>query len=60
MVPALSKTETTLRISHTFRAPRERVFRAFTDPEELKRWSGPVGYETRTASLESLVSTGRA
>ena len=31
-----------LRLRHTFAAPRERVFRAFTDPEELKRWFGPT------------------
>ena len=30
--------ETTLQISRRFRAPVERVFRAFTDPDELQRW----------------------
>jgi len=34
--------ETALCIRRTFPAARERVFRAWTDPEELKRWSAPA------------------
>ena len=30
--------------SRVFEAPRERVFRAWTDPEQLKRWWGPKGF----------------
>jgi len=30
-----------LQMKRTFQAPRERVFRAWTDPEELARWFGP-------------------
>lgn len=30
--------------SRVFEAPRERVFRAWTDPEQLKRWWGPTGF----------------
>ncbi|MGH7820780.1 MAG: SRPBCC family protein, partial [Candidatus Binatia bacterium] len=36
-----SNPESTLRIQRVFDAPREKVFRAFTDPEELKLWFGP-------------------
>jgi len=32
----------TLQLTRTFAATRERVFRAFTRPEELKRWFGPA------------------
>jgi uncharacterized protein YndB with AHSA1/START domain len=28
----------------TFHAPRERVFRAYSDPARLARWWGPSGY----------------
>ena len=28
-------------VRRRFRAPREAVFRAFTDPEELERWFSP-------------------
>ncbi len=33
--------ETTLKVRRTFQAPRERVFRAWTDPVELGRWFAP-------------------
>ncbi|WP_394342638.1 SRPBCC domain-containing protein [Saliphagus sp. LR7] len=32
----LETSETSLPIRRTFDAPRERVFRAFTEPEELE------------------------
>lgn len=42
-----------LRITRTFPAPRERVFRAWTDPQALTRWFAPgVEYETRVAELD--------
>jgi len=34
-------TPTALSISRIVRAPRERVFRAWTTPELLKKWWGP-------------------
>src|SRR5713101_9902550 len=30
--------------TRVFTAPRERVFRAWTDPEHLVRWWGPRGF----------------
>ena len=33
--------ETSLRISRTYPAPREEVFRAWTDPKVLERWFAP-------------------
>lgn len=44
--------DTTLRLTRTFAAPRERVFRAWTDPEALKRWWGPPGYGTPTVEVD--------
>lgn len=35
---------TELVITRTFDAPRELVYRAFTDPDQLARWFGPVGF----------------
>ena len=32
-----------LRLTRRFKAPREAVFRAFTDPEALVKWYGPEG-----------------
>jgi uncharacterized protein YndB with AHSA1/START domain len=38
------KTETPqLVISRVFDAPRELVYRAFTDPDHLAAWWGPIG-----------------
>ncbi len=34
-------SETTLKLKRTFQAPRERVFRAWTNPVELGRWFAP-------------------
>ncbi len=45
----------TLRIGRTFASPREKVFRAWTDPEALKRWFGPVGYSTPSADVDLRV-----
>jgi uncharacterized protein YndB with AHSA1/START domain len=40
-----------LNLRRTFKAPRERVFRAWTDPEKLAKWWGP---ETRTCPFAEL------
>lgn len=33
-----------LRLTRTIRAPRARVFAAFTDPKLLRQWWGPPGF----------------
>ena len=33
-----------IKITHTFNAPRERVFKSFTESEHLKNWWGPKGW----------------
>ena len=48
-------TEITLNLRRTFQAPREKVFRAWTDPEELKKWWGPEGYATPSAEVDLRV-----
>ena len=35
-----------LKITRTFDAPRELVWKAWTDPEMSKRWMGPRGFQT--------------
>ncbi len=43
-----------LRIARTFPAPREKVFKAWTDAEALKSWFAPSGkYVTRIPVLEA-------
>ena len=48
-------TQTTtqeLIISRVFDAPRELVYRAFTDPDQLAQWFGPVGYSVPRDTIE--------
>jgi uncharacterized protein YndB with AHSA1/START domain len=40
-----------ITITRTFDAPRELVWKAWTDPEQLARWWGPRG---RTTPVESI------
>lgn len=42
----------TLTIRRTFDAPRERVYRAFTDPDELEQWFVPDGMTAEVHTLE--------
>jgi uncharacterized protein YndB with AHSA1/START domain len=37
-------SERRLRIVRNFAAPREAVFRAWTDPKQLMKWWGPKGF----------------
>ncbi|GAA5345610.1 uncharacterized protein YndB with AHSA1/START domain [Planifilum fimeticola] len=41
-----------LVIARTFDAPRELVFKAFTDPEHLKHWWGPKGLTISVAKFD--------
>ena len=55
MAQSAIKQETTLRITRTFAAPRDRVFPAWTNPEKLKQWWGPPGYATPTGEVDLRV-----
>jgi uncharacterized protein YndB with AHSA1/START domain len=39
-------------LSRVFAAPRELVWRAFTDPARLAHWWGPRGFTTRTQRMD--------
>lgn len=39
-------------ISRTFDAPRERVWRAFTEVEHLQRWFTPKGFTAKVARMD--------
>ena len=41
-----------LVFERTFDAPRERVWKAFTDPNEVPRWWGPHGTTTRVVEMD--------
>ena len=42
----------TLRLRRVFDAPRDTVFRAWTDPGELARWSAPGESRVRRAEVD--------
>jgi uncharacterized protein YndB with AHSA1/START domain len=44
-------SDTEIVVSRTFEAPRELVWKAWTDPEHLPRWWGPVGFSTTTRRI---------
>ena len=52
--PALADAPV-LRISRSFAAPRDRVFRAFTAPAQLARWWGPKGFTVPACTLDVRV-----
>ena len=47
-----------LAISRVFNAPRALVYRAFTDPDEVAAWWGPIGSERPPDQFEFDVRTG--
>jgi uncharacterized protein YndB with AHSA1/START domain len=57
MARAKPHAGTTLRLTRVIDAPRERLFRAWTDPEQLSRWFTPIrGYSH--AELDLRVGGG--
>jgi uncharacterized protein YndB with AHSA1/START domain len=41
-----------VRVTHVFDAPREAVFAAWTDPEQVAKWWAPDGFEIPAESVE--------
>jgi uncharacterized protein YndB with AHSA1/START domain len=52
MTVAKPSYDTTLRLARSFDAPREKVFQAWTDPEKLKQWWGPKGFNALSAEVD--------
>jgi len=50
-----SAERTSLEIKRFIRAPRERVYAAWTDPTQLKEWFGPANVRTREIVAEAHV-----
>jgi uncharacterized protein YndB with AHSA1/START domain len=47
-----------LVITRIFDAPREMVYRAFTDPDQLAAWFGPAGWSVPRDSVDMDVRVG--
>ena len=50
--------EQDLVIVHTFDAPRERIWQAWTEPEQLARWWGPQYFTAPFARIDLRVGGG--
>ena len=48
-------TGNTVRLHRVLRAPAERVYRAFVEPDALAKWLPPHGYTARVHHLEARV-----
>jgi uncharacterized protein YndB with AHSA1/START domain/DNA-binding transcriptional ArsR family regulator len=58
MTETKAKTKTTtgtVRLSRIFKAPRERVFKAFLDPDAFAKWIPPNGYTAHVYKFEPKV-----
>ncbi len=53
--PAAKSEEQELVITRTFDAPRELVWKAWTDPEQVMRWWGPKNFTSPTARIDLRV-----
>jgi uncharacterized protein YndB with AHSA1/START domain len=47
-----TKKQEELSITRIFDAPRERVWKAWTEPELMKRWWGPKGFTTPYCEID--------
>jgi len=48
----------TIRLHRVLKAPPERVYRAFTDPDALAKWLPPHGFTARVHRFEGHVGGG--
>ncbi|MGE0758129.1 MAG: SRPBCC family protein [Pirellulaceae bacterium] len=51
----MSDSSNTIRLHRVLRAPAERVYKAFLDPDALCRWLPPFGYLGRIDRIDSQV-----
>ena len=47
-----------ITITRVFDAPRELVFKAWTDPEQVGKWFGPAGFDIPRESVEIDLRVG--
>jgi uncharacterized protein YndB with AHSA1/START domain len=53
-----TESEYELAITRVFDAPRELVYKAFTDPDQLAQWFGPVGYTVPRETVDVDIRVG--
>jgi uncharacterized protein YndB with AHSA1/START domain len=50
--PAIERNNGAFVLSRTFDAPRDLVFKAFTEPERMKHWWGPKGFTVIASAMD--------
>jgi uncharacterized protein YndB with AHSA1/START domain len=53
-----SDTAHTVRLHRVVRAPAERVYRAFLDPDALAKWMAPNGFTGKVHEMDARVGGG--
>ena len=48
----VGETDREIKLTRTFDAPRELVYRAYTDPEQFVQWWGPNGFTTALTEMD--------
>jgi uncharacterized protein YndB with AHSA1/START domain len=56
MITMNNTQDFTLQLSNTYPVPKERVFSAWTKPEELEKWWGPEGFKTTIEEMNVEVN----
>lgn len=46
------------RLHHVFKAPPERVYKAFLDPDAMAKWSPPHGFTGKVHEIDARVGGG--
>lgn len=49
---SVTSTPEAITVTRTFDAPRALVFKAWTEPEQLRQWWGPHGYTTPAVTVD--------
>ena len=54
----MADTTNTVRLHRVLRAPAERVYRAFIDPDAMAKWLPPYGFTGRVHEIDARVGGG--
>jgi uncharacterized protein YndB with AHSA1/START domain len=54
----MSEPGNTVRLHRVLRAPPERVYRAFLDPEAMAKWIPPHGYTGKVHHMDARTGGG--
>ena len=54
----MSESSNTIKLHRVLRAPAERIYKAFLDPDALCRWMPPCGYLGRIDRIDAKIGGG--